>query len=66
MDFGSEKCAVIVMKSYKGHLTDGMDLPNKDKIRTLGEKETYKYLGIISECNKLTQTEYKTRHDWVG
>ena len=21
---------------------------------------------IISECNKLAQREYKTRHDWVG
>ena len=21
---------------------------------------------IISECNKLAQKEYKTRHDWVG
>ena len=21
---------------------------------------------IISECNKLTQREYKARHDWVG
>ena len=21
---------------------------------------------IISECNKLEQKEYKTRHDWVG
>ena len=35
------------MKSGKRHLTDGIKLPNKDKIRTLGEKETYKYLGIL-------------------
>ena len=21
---------------------------------------------IISECSKLAQKEYKTRHDWVG
>ena len=24
-----------------------MKLPNQDKIRTLGEKKTYKYLGIL-------------------
>ena len=24
-----------------------MELPNKEKIRTFGEKETYKYLGIM-------------------
>ena len=28
-------------------LTDGMELPNEEKIRTLGEKGTYKYLGIL-------------------
>ena len=35
---------MLVMKSGK-HLTDGMELPSQDKIRTFGEKETYKYLG---------------------
>ena len=35
------------MKSGKPHLTNGMELPNQDKIRTLGEKETYKYLEIL-------------------
>ena len=35
------------MKSGKWYLTDGMEQPNHDKIRTLGEKETYKYLGIL-------------------
>ena len=47
MEFGIEKCAILVMKSGKQHLTDGMELPNPDKIRTQGEKETYKYLGIL-------------------
>ena len=28
-------------------MTDGMEIPNHDKIRTLGENETYKYLGIL-------------------
>ena len=35
------------MKSGKRHLTDRMELSNQDKIKTLGEKETYKYLGIL-------------------
>ena len=29
------------------HLTEGMKLPNQDMIRTLGEKEIYKYLVIL-------------------
>ena len=34
MEFGIEKCALLVMKSGKRHLTDGIELPNKNKIRT--------------------------------
>ena len=47
MEFGIEKCAMQVMKRGKRHRTDGMELPNHDKIRTLAENETYKYLGIF-------------------
>ena len=31
MEFGIEKCAIIVMKRGKRHITDGMDVPNQDK-----------------------------------
>ena len=47
MEFGIEKRAMLVMKSGKQHMTDGIELPNHDRIRTLEEKETYKYLGIL-------------------
>ena len=47
MESGIEKCAILVMKSGKLYLTDGMELPSQDKIRTLGEKKTDKYLGIL-------------------
>ena len=40
MEFGIEKCAMLVMKSGKRYITDGMEPSNQDKIRTLGEKET--------------------------
>ena len=42
MEFGIEKCAMLVMKNGKRQLTDGMELPNKDKIKTLAENEAYK------------------------
>ena len=35
MKFGIEKCALLVMKSGKRYITDGIELPNQDKIRTL-------------------------------
>ena len=47
MEFGIEKCAMLVMKSCKRHLTDGMELPNQDKIRTLEEKENIQILGHL-------------------
>ena len=51
MEFGIEKCAMLAMKSGKRRMTDGMEQPNHDKIRTLGE--TYKYLGILeTDTNK--------------
>ena len=47
MKFDIEKCSMLVMKSGKQQLTDGMELPNQDNIKTLAENETYKYLGIL-------------------
>ena len=60
MEFGIEKCAMLVKKSGKRHLTDGMELPNQDKIRTLGEREIYKYLGIL-ERDTIKQVEMKEK-----
>ena len=58
MEFGIEKYAMLVMKSGKRHLTDGLELPNQDKTRTLAEKETYKYLGIF-EADTIKQVKMK-------
>ena len=37
-----------------------MELPNQDKFKTLGEKETYKYLGIL-ETDTIKQVEMKEK-----
>ena len=60
MGFGIEKCAMLVMKSGKQHPTNGMELPIQDKIRTLEENETYKYLGIL-EADTIKQLEMKNK-----
>ena len=60
MEFGIEKCAMLVMKSDKRYLTDEMELPNQDKVRTLGEKKTYKYLAIL-EAVTIKQLEIKEK-----
>ena len=60
MEFRIEKCALLGMKSGKRHLTDGIELPNQDKIRTLTENETYKYLGNL-EADAIKQVEMKDK-----
>ena len=55
-----KKCAMLVMKSGKSQLTDGMELPNKDKIKTHAENETYKYLGIL-EADTIKPAEMKEK-----
>ena len=61
MEFGIEKCAMLVMKSDKEPLTDWMEIPNKDKIKTLAENETYKYLGIL-KAYTIKQAETKEKN----
>ena len=60
MESDTEKCAMLVMKSGERHMTDGMELPNHDKIRTHGEDETYKYL-VILEADTIKQVEMKDK-----
>ena len=43
MEFGKEKYAMLVMKSGKWHMTEGVELPNQVVIKTHGEKDTSKY-----------------------
>ena len=48
------------MKSCRRHRTDGIELPNQDKIRTFGETETNKYLGIL-EADTIKQMKMKEK-----
>ena len=41
-------------------MTEGIGLSNRKKIRTLGEKENYKYLGIL-EADSIKQVEMKEK-----
>ena len=60
MEFGIEKCAMLVMKRGKRHMTKGKELPNHVKIRTLGENETYKYFCVL-EDDTIKQVEMKDK-----
>ena len=56
----------IFKREKQNHIKARIDKTQQNsKFRLCGDKdETINY--IISECSKLTQKEYKTRHDWVG
>ena len=40
--------------------TEGIELPNQEKIRTIGGKENYKYLGIL-EADTVKQDRNKRK-----
>ena len=48
------------MKSGKRAKTEGIELPNPENTRTLGEKENNKYLEIL-ETDTIKQTEMKEK-----
>ena len=47
-------------EKWQTNITDGIKLPNQDKIRTLGENETHKYFGIV-EADTIKQVKMKDK-----
>ena len=51
MEFGTEKRAMLITRSRKRQITEEIELSNQERIRTHGEKNNYKYLGILEDNN---------------
>ena len=47
MEFGIDKCAMLVVKRGSVQRTEGVELPYEQTIKGLNEGDTYKYLGIL-------------------
>ena len=48
MDFGINKCAVLVIKRGRMVKSVGIELPEGRRLRALGEDDDgYKYLGVL-------------------
>ena len=60
IEWGIEKCGMLIIKSRKRQRTKGIELPNQGKIRTLGEKKTYNYLKIL-EVDTIKHAEMKEK-----
>ena len=58
MEFGIEKCAMLVMEKGKIVKSVGIELPGDKVIKSLQEGESYKYLGIL-EADKFLEEKMK-------
>ena len=54
VDFGIEKCAMMVMKRGKLDRSEGIRLPDRRIIRSTGDDvEGYRYLGVLEGDDKM-------------
>ena len=58
MEFGIEKCGMLVMEKGKIVKSVGIDLPGGKVIKSLQEGDSYKYLGIL-EADKFLEEKMK-------
>ena len=58
MEFGIEKCPMLVMENRKIVNSVGIELPDGEVIKSLHEGESYKYLGIL-EVYKFLEEKMK-------
>ena len=58
MEFGIEKCAMLVLEKGKIVKSVGIELPGGKVITSLQEGESYKYLGIL-EADKFLEEKMK-------
>ena len=66
MESDIEKCAMLIIKSGKQQMTRRIERLNQEKIRTLGEKETYKYLGILkADTTKRADMKEKFKKEYL-
>ena len=49
-----------IFENRKSQISEGIELPKSERIRTLGEKETYKKL-VILETDTIKQVEMKEK-----
>ena len=47
MEFGREKCTMLIMKSGERQITEGIELPNQERIKILEEKKKIQILWSI-------------------
>ena len=65
MEFGMEKCAMLIMKSGKRQMMEGIELPNQANVRTLRETETKILWNIRSGYHQTSGDEEKIKNEFL-
>ena len=60
MEFGIEKCGMLIMKSGNRKIMEGTELPNQERNRKLGGKDNFKNSRIL-EADTIKQVEGKEK-----
>ena len=60
MEFGIDKCAMLVMQKRKIEKSYGIPLPNDKVIKSLEKGESYKHLGVL-EADEVMVNEMKDK-----
>ena len=60
MEFGIEKCAMLVLKRGKVVSSNGIKLPDESVIRSIKDGESYKYLGM-PQADQIRHQEMKDK-----
>ena len=64
MQFGFDKCAVLIMKRGKIAKSEGIEFLNEEKVRSLKEDDSYNYLGKL-QSNEIQRKKYEIQN-WKG
>ena len=59
MEFGLEKCAIVLMKRGRLEETSDMMLPNGGEIKAMGTDSQYRYLGVL-EADTIRNAKVRT------
>ena len=65
MEFGTDKCAMIIMKSRQSKTMEGIQQLNLERVRTLEEKDNYRNLRILEEWTPSNKRRWKKNNKRV-
>ena len=66
VEFGREKCAMLIVKSSEQQMTEGIELPNQEKNQNTWRKEIYKYLVILkADTTKQAKLKDKIKKEYL-